>query len=202
MSSAPSPPLRLFLIRHGETEWSLSGRHTGRTEIALSARGEEEARALAPALGGLVFARVLTSPRERARRTCALAGLGASAEVEPRLAEWDYGDYEGRRSEDICKARPDWEIFADGCPGGETPAQVAERADGLLQSLRALAGDVALFTHGHFGRALAVRWIGLPVAAGRRFALDTASVSILGDDPGHRGAPVIALWNEVPAARG
>jgi broad specificity phosphatase PhoE len=192
------PPLRLFLIRHGETEWSLSGQHTGSTEIALTARGEDEARSLAPYLGAIAFARVLTSPRQRARRTCELAGLGRAAEVEPNLAEWNYGDYEGRRSEDIWRERPGWDIFRDGCPGGETPDEVAERADRLLASLRGLDGNIALFSHGHFGRVLAVRWIGLPVAKGRNFALRTASIGIFGHESGGLDAPVIALWNYVP----
>jgi broad specificity phosphatase PhoE len=195
------PPLRLFIIRHGETAWSLSGQHTGATEIALTARGEDEARALAPVLGALAFARVLTSPRERARRTCALAGLGGAAVVEPRLQEWDYGDYEGLSSAEIALRRPDWEIFHDGCPGGETPQQIADRADQLLQSLRALKGNVALFTHGHFSRALAIRWIELPIAAGRRLGTHTASIGVLANEPGHGDAPVIALWNEVPGGR-
>ncbi len=201
MSSAQSPPLRLYLIRHGETEWSLSGKHTGSTDIALTKRGEDDARELAPCLGAVAFARVLTSPRRRARQTCELAGLGPAAEIEPSLAEWDYGLYEGQRSEDIRQERPDWEIFRDGCPGGETPAEVSDRADRLLSSLRALHGNVALFSHGHFGRVVAARWIGLPVIEGRRFALGTASMGILGRDPGHSDAPVIALWNDVPAER-
>ena len=126
--------------------------------------------------------------------------IGAAAEIEPNLAEWDYGDYEGLPPAEIGKQRPGWEVFRDGCPGGETPPQVSDRADRLLQSLRALEGNVALFTHGHFGRALAVRWIGLPIE-GRRFALRTASIGILGHDPAHPDAPVIALWNDVPAER-
>ena len=193
--------LRLYLIRHGETEWSLSGRHTGVTEVPLTARGEERARGLAPILREVGFARVLASPRLRARQTCELAGLAGAAEIEPNLAEWDYGDYEGRRSLDIWKERPGWEIFRDGCPGGETPAEASDRADRLLLSLRATDGNVALFTHGHFGRVLAVRWIGLPVIDGRRFAFDAASIGVLGYDPGHPDAPVVALWNEGPAER-
>ncbi len=201
MSNAHNSPLQLFVIRHGETEWSLSGRHTGVSEIPLTARGEDEARALAPALREIAFARVLTSPRQRARRTCELAGLGAAAEVEPDLAEWLYGDYEGLTPAEIAERRPGWELFRDGCPGGETPQQVCDRADRLLQSLRKPAGTIALFTHGHFGRARAVRWIGLSIAIGGRFALRTASIGILGYEPGHGDAPVIALWNEVPAMR-
>ena len=148
---------RLHFIRHGETAWSLSGQHTGRTDIALTAHGEAQARALGPSLRLLQFARVLASPRLRARRTCELAGLGAAAEIEPDLAEWDYGGYEGLRTADIRKARPGWNIFADGCPGGETPQQVSTRADRLIASLAALNGDTALFSHGQFGCVLAAR---------------------------------------------
>ena len=201
VSNALESPLQLFVIRHGETEWSLSGRHTGVSEIALTAHGEDEARALAPMFREIAFARVLASPRQRARRTCELAGLGAAAEIEPNLAEWLYGDYEGLTPAEIAARRPGWEVFRDGCPGGETPEQVSDRADRLLQSLRAAEGNVALFTHGHFGRALAVRWIDLPIATGGRFGLRTASIGILGYDPAHPDAPVIALWNEVPPGR-
>jgi probable phosphoglycerate mutase len=201
VSDAQNSPLQLFLIRHGETEWSLSGQHTGSSEIPLTAHGEDEARALAPYFGKIAFTRVLTSPRQRARRTCELAGLGAAAEVEPGLAEWGYGDYEGLTPAEIDKRRPGWVVFRDGCPGGETPQQVSDRADRLLQSLRGLKGNVALFAHGHIGRALAVRWIGLPIATGPRFGLSTASIGILGYDPAHPAEPVIALWNEVPGAR-
>ena len=201
LSDAQNPPLQLFVIRHGETEWSLSGQHTGVTEVALTAHGEDEARSLAPILGKVAFARVLASPRQRARRTCELTGLGAAAEIEPNLAEWGYGDYEGLTPAEIAARRPGWEVFRDGCPGGETPQQVSDRADRLLQSLRALKGNVALFTHGHFGRALDVRWIDLPIATGGRFGLRTASIGILGYDPAHPDPPVIALWNEVAAER-
>jgi probable phosphoglycerate mutase len=201
VSNAQKPPLQLFVIRHGETEWSLSGQHTGVTEVPLTAHGEDEARALAPMFREIAFARVLASPRQRARRTCELAGLGAAVEIEPNLAEWLYGDYEGLTPAEIAARRPGWEVFRDGCPGGETPEQVSDRADRLLQTLRAAEGNVALFTHGHFGRALAVRWIDLPIATGRRFGLRTASIGILGYDPAHPDAPVIALWNEVPPGR-
>ena len=193
---------RIYLVRHGETEWSLSGRHTGRTDIALTARGEAEASALRPWLGGLKFADVLTSPRQRARRTCELAGLGSLARVEPDLAEWDYGEYEGLRSEEIHKQRPGWSVFLDGCPGGEAPADVADRADRLIARLRALEGNVALFTHGHFGRAFAARWIGLPVGEGEHLALGTASLGVLSFEPSHPEIPVIALWNFAPGSAG
>ncbi|THD47292.1 MAG: histidine phosphatase family protein [Bradyrhizobium sp.] len=192
--------MQLFIIRHGETEWSLSGRHTGISEIPLTPRGEDEARALAPMLRRIAFTHVLTSPRQRARRTCELAGLGGGAEIEPDLAEWLYGDYEGLTSTEIKTRQPGWEVFANGCPGGETPDQVAVRADRLLQKLRGLSGAVALFTHGHIGRSLGVRWIGLPIGVAGRFWLRTASVSILAYDPDHRDVPVIALWNEIPRA--
>ena len=147
---------QIYLIRHGETEWSLSGQHTGRTDIPLTAHGEDEARELAPSLRGIAFSRVLTSPRQRARQTAELTGLGAAAEIEPDLAEWDYGDYEGIRSVDIRKQRPDWNVFQDGCPNGETPDQVAARADRLIRHLCTFEGNVALFSHGQFGCSLAV----------------------------------------------
>ena len=186
---------RIYLIRHGETEWSLSGRHTGPTDIPLTARGEDDARKLGQRLRIIQFTRVLTSPRQRARRTCELAGLGAAAEVEPDLAEWDYGDYEGQRSADILRERPIWNLFHYGCPGGEAPAEVSDRAGRLIARLRAVDGNVALFTHGHFGRVLAARWIGLPASEAQHFLLDTASLSILGYEHNHVGSPVIALWN-------
>ena len=188
-------PPRFYLIRHGETEWSLSSRHTSRTDIPLTARGEDGALELGQRLRDIQFARVLTSPRQRARRTCELAGPGPAAEIEPDLAEWDYGDYEGRCSADICKGRPDWNLFRDGCPCGETPPQVSDRADRLIVRLRSLGGNVALLSHGHFGRVLAARWIGLPVIEGQHFLLGTASLSILGHEPNHPEVPVIALWN-------
>jgi len=190
---------RVFLARHGETDWSRSGRHTGRTDIALSAQGERNARLLAGPLAGVRFARVLTSPMRRARRTCELAGLGAAAEVEPELTEWDYGAYEGLTSAEILASRPGWRLFRDGCPGGESPSQVAARADGIIARLRAADGDVAVFSHGHFGRALAVRWIGADVGFGDRLLLDTASLSILAYGRGGAAEPVIALWNSHPA---
>ena len=174
--------LRLYLIRHGETEWSLTSQHTGRTDIPLTARGEDEARELAQGLRDIPFAHVMTSPQQRARKTCELAGLGSAAVIDPDLAEWDYGDYEGQRSVDIRKQRADWNVFRDGCPGGETPAQVSDRADRLIAHLRALDGYVALFSHGQFGSVLAVRWIGLPLVSAQHFPLGTASLSILGFD--------------------
>ncbi len=193
--------MQLYLIRHGDTEWTRSGQHTGRTDIPLTARGEDEARTLAPVLREVDFARVLTSPRQRARRTCELAGLGSAAEVEPDLEEWDYGEYEGRRTVDIRQGRPDWNVFRDGCPGGETAAQVSERADRLIAHLLSLSGNVALFSHGQFGCVLAARWIGMPTIEGQHFALGPASLSVLGHEPDHPRVPVITLWNAGPAAR-
>jgi broad specificity phosphatase PhoE len=187
-----------YVIRHGETEWSRSGRHTGRTEVPLSAQGEQNARRLAGALGEVRFSLVLTSPRGRARRTCELAGLGGSAATDPDLAEWDYGDYEGLTSAEILKARPGWELFRDGCPGGESPAQVSARADRLIARIASVAGDAALFSHGHFGRALAARWAGLPVVDGQLLLLDTASYGVLSFEHGSHRAPVIARWNLSP----
>ena len=175
MSSAQKSLLSLYFIRHGQTEWSLSGQHTGRTDIPLTAHGEDEVRALAPWLKPIQFTRVLTSPRQRAQRTCELAGLGQLAELEPDLAEWDYGDYEGKLSSDIRKERPHWNVFQDGCPGGEMPAQISDRANRLIARLCTMQGNVALFSHGEFGPALAARWIGLNVVEGQHLLLDTAS---------------------------
>jgi len=186
---------RIHLIRHGETEWSLTGQHTGRTDLPLTPRGEEKARQLGKQLQGIQFTRVFTSPRQRAKRTCELAGLGVAPEIEPDLAEWDYGEYEGQRTADIRKQRPDWNIFEHGCPGGESPDQISARADRLIARLRTIEGNVALFSHGHFGRVLAVRWVGLPVLAGQRLTLDTASLSILSFEHERLASPVIALWN-------
>jgi probable phosphoglycerate mutase len=188
--------MRIFLIRHGETEWSLSGQHTGITDIPLTAHGETQAASLVPRLKGVAFSHVFASPRQRARRTCELAGLGAQAVTEPAVAEWDYGDYEGRRSADIRRDRPDWAIFRDGCPGGESPGQISARADGVIDRLSKLDGDIAVFSHGQFGCVLAARWIGLPVVEGERFAFGPACLSILGYHPSHPDVRVIELWNE------
>ncbi|WP_428534552.1 histidine phosphatase family protein [Rhodopila sp.] len=190
--------LRFYVIRHGETEWSLSGQHTGRTDLPLTTRGEDEARALIPWLSHVQFVQVLTSPLQRARRTCELSGLGAAAEVEPDLAELNYGDYEGRRSQDIHKDRPDWNVFRDGCPNGETPGQVSDRADQLIAHLCTQHGNVALFSHGQFSRAFAIRWLELSVAESCHFMFGTASLSILGFDPSHPETRVIDLWNATP----
>ncbi len=190
--------LQLYYFRHGETEWSVSGQHTGPTDIPLTLHGEDQARMLATRLREMAFAKVLVSPRQRARRTCELAGVAALSSIEPDLSEWDYGEYEGRRTIDILKERPDWNIWRDGCPGGETPKDVADRAYRLLARLRELEGKIALFAHGQFGSVLAARWIGLPAGEGQHFALGPASMSILGHEPGHPSVPVIALWNLAP----
>jgi probable phosphoglycerate mutase len=197
-----SDRLQVFYIRHGETEWSISGQHTGRTDIPLTAQGEDEARQLEPYLKATPFASVLISPRQRARQTCALAGLELQAASEPELSEWDYGDYEGQRSADIRKSRPDWNIFRDGCPNGESPAQVSDRADRLIARLRLLKGNVALFSHGHFGAVLATRWLGLPIIAGQHFALSSGSLSILASDARHPDVAVLGLWNFTPRRLG
>jgi probable phosphoglycerate mutase len=187
--------LRLFVIRHGETEWSLSGHHTGRADIPLSNHGEVEARHLGRRICEVQFSNVLTSPLKRARRTCELAGLAEQATIEIELAEWDNGDYEGRTAQDILKSHPGWNLFRDGCPGGEMPYQVSERADRLIKSLRRMDGNVALFTHGHFGRVLAARWIGLSIESAQHFLLDTASLSILSYQHNQQDHPAILLWN-------
>ena len=188
-------PLQIYFIRHGETEWSLSGQHTGRTDLPLTAHGEEMARQLATTLKGIVFSLVLTSPRLRARATCELAGLGGSAQTEPNLAEWDYGDYEGLRTAEIRQLHPGWDVWEDGCPGGESPSDASRRADQLIARLRDLTGKVALFSHGQFGRALAARWVGLPVTEGQHFAIDPASIGIFGFETDHPKRRVISLWN-------
>jgi probable phosphoglycerate mutase len=190
-----SAPLRIYFMRHGETAWSISGQHTGRTDLPLTPHGEQMARALAPALAAVDFGLVLCSPRLRARRTCELAGLGAHTEIESDLAEWDYGEYEGLRTAEIQQLRPDWDVWRDGCPGGEDPDQVGARADRLIARLQGLVGNVALFSHGQFARVLAVRWAGWPTLAGQHFAVDPATISILGFEPDHPHTRVIAMWN-------
>lgn len=186
------------LVRHGETAWSITGQHTGLTDLALTQRGQDQSQSLAPRLHAMGVTRVLVSPRLRARQTCDFAGLGAASEIEPDLAEWDYGDFEGRRSVDIRQDNPGWTIWRDGCPGGESTAAVSARADRLIARLATMKGLVALFSHGQFGAALAARWIGLPLAAGQHFTLHPASVSLLGTDDHHVDRRVIELWNECP----
>jgi probable phosphoglycerate mutase len=185
----------LFLARHGETAWSLSGQHTGLTDLPLTERGERNARQLGERLKGLSFARVFTSPLQRAARTCELAGFGGAAQVDRDLLEWDYGKYEGRKTVDIHKERPGWYIFRDGCPGGESPDQVGARADRVVSRARAVQGDVLLFSSGHFLRVLAARWLGLEPGAGRYFLLSTASLSALGYEH-NRSQPIIRLWDD------
>jgi len=185
----------VYLARHGETAWSLSGQHTGLTDLPLTERGERNARSLGDRLRGLTFARIFTSPLQRARRTCELAGFGDRAEIDSDLVEWNYGDFEGRTSADIHQERPGWHIFRDGCPGGETPAQVDARADRVVRRVRAVQGDVLLFSSAHFLRVLAPRWLGLEPAAGRFLVLSTASLSALGYEH-NLTEPVIRLWDD------
>jgi broad specificity phosphatase PhoE len=189
---------RLYVIRHGETAWSLSGQHTGRTDIPLTTCGHREAVALGREIRDIKFSHVLASPMQRAQRRCELARPDLTAEIEPDLMEWDYGDYEGKLSVDIRAERPGWNVFRDGCPRGETPAEIAERGDRLIARLRALTGNVALFTHGQFACVLAMRWIGMPIAEATHFVLGTASLSILANNPDHPSVRVIALWNLPP----
>jgi broad specificity phosphatase PhoE len=186
----------LYVARHGETAWSLSGQHTGLTDLPLTPNGERNARRLGERLKGMTFAKVFTSPLQRATRTCELAGFGAVAETDPDLVEWNYGQYEGRRSAEILAECPDWQLFRDGCPGGESLAQVGERADRVVQRVRTVPGNVLLFSSGHFIRVLAARWLALgPGAAGRYLLLTTASLSALGYE--HKlSQPVIRLWND------
>lgn len=183
---------QVYLARHGETEWSLSGQHTGITDIPLTENGRNLAKRLAPVLATERFALVLTSPLERARKTCELAGLGARAEIDRDLMEWNYGEYEGLTPKQIDAQAPGWMIFTDGCPGGETPEQAGARADRLVARVRSVEGDVALFAHGHIFRVFAARWLGLPAMAGCHFLLDTATLSILSY---YRNLPAIRRWN-------
>ncbi len=185
----------IYLARHGETAWSLSGQHTGLTDLPLTERGERNARRLGERLRGLSFANVFTSPLKRAARTCELSGFGAVAEVDRDLVEWNYGKYEGVRTAEIHKERPDWQLFRDGCPGGESPDQVGARADRVVSRVQAIQGDVLLFSSGHFLRVLAARWLGLEPGAGRYFLLATASLSALGYEHS-RSQPVIQLWDD------
>jgi len=186
----------IYLARHGETAWSLSGQHTGLTDVPLTERGERNARRLGERLAGLAFAKVFTSPLQRAARTCELAGFGAAAEVDPDLVEWNYGKFEGLRTAEIHATHPDWQLFRDGYPGGESPDQIGARADRVVSRVRAIKGDVLIFSSGHFLRMLATRWLGLEPANGRFFMLSTASVSVLGYE-NDLSQPVIRLWNDI-----
>jgi broad specificity phosphatase PhoE len=191
-----SDPLPVvYLARHGETAWSLSGQHTGRTDLPLTERGEQQARGLGQRLRGASPVKVLTSPSQRARRTADLAGFGGLAEIDPDLAEWDYGQYEGRRTADILAEQPGWFLFRDGAPGGERPDQVGARADRVVQRIRAIGGNILIFSSAHILRVLAARWLGLEAAGGRYFVLGTSSLSILGYEH-NLAEPVIRLWNE------
>jgi broad specificity phosphatase PhoE len=185
----------IYLARHGETAWSLSGQHTGRTDLPLTECGERNARALGERLRGMTFAKVLTSPLQRAVRTCELAGFGAVAKIDPDLVEWDYGEYEGRRTAEIHSERPDWQLFRDGCPGGESPERIGARADRVVERVRDVKGDVLVFSSGHFLRVFGARWLGLDAAGGRYLLLSTASLSALSYEH-NLAEPVIRLWNE------
>jgi broad specificity phosphatase PhoE len=194
--SIPSKMLPcVYLVRHGETAWSLTGQHTGRTDVPLTTRGEHDARGLATALEGVQFHRVMTSPLQRASSTCELAQCGRTATTNLNLAEWDYGDYEGLTPSQIQAFRPGWNVLDDGCPGGETPAQVELRADSIIAHVRALDGAVGLFTHGHIGRVIAARWIGLPGSGAKHFLLGTASFGILSFAHSKPAEPAIQSWN-------
>ncbi len=188
----------VVLVRHGETEWTRSGQHTGRVDIALTDRGRADAERLRDRLAPMSFARVLVSPLARARETCALAGLGPRAEERVELMEWDYGQYEGQTSPQILAARPDWSLWRDGCPGGETATEVGARVDRLLTEVAKVEGNLALFAHGHLLRVLAARWMELPPEGGARLALSTSSLSVLGVERGNR---VVWTWNDVSHLR-
>ena len=183
---------KIYIIRHGETAWSLTGQHTGISDIPLTENGRNRAKLLKPLLAKRSFVLVLTSPLQRARETCRLAGLGNQAEVDPNLMEWNYGDYEGLTSAQIHETAPSWIVFNEGAPGGETPDQVAARADSVIARVRSVTGDVALFAHGHILRALVARWLDLSATAGRNFLLDTGTLNILSY---YRGHPAIQTWN-------
>ncbi|WEA60811.1 histidine phosphatase family protein [Rhizobium sp. BJ04] len=185
----------IYLVRHGETEWSRSGRHTGRTDIPLTANGEAAAGKLSERLAGLTFSAVWSSPSARARRTCALAGFGPGAVIRDDLAEWDYGAYEGITTKEILAGRPGWQLFRDGCPNGEFAADVGARADAVIHALREAASTILIFSSSHFLRVLAARWLGLPPEGGAHFSLDTTSISVLGYEH-DLTEPVIRQWNQ------
>jgi broad specificity phosphatase PhoE len=191
--------VKVYAIRHGETAWSLTGQHTGTTDLPLTDNGRRLAERLRPLLAGKTFARVFVSPMRRARDTCELAGLGSAAIVDPDLAEWNYGEYEGLTTEQIEDKAPGWLVFRDGCPGGEAPEQVSARVDRVIARVRAIGGNVALFAHGHLLRVVAARWIGLPAGAGQHFLLDTGTLCILGY---YREVPAFKVWNGSPPTIG
>ena len=183
---------QVYLVRHGETEWSAGGQHTGTTDIPLTENGRKVAKRLAPVFASETFALILTSPLERARKTCELAGLGERAEIDRDLMEWNYGEYEGLTPKQIHEKAPGWMIFSDGCPGGESPEQVGARVDRVIARVRAVEGNAALFAHGHIFRVFAARWLALPAAAGSHFLLDTATLNILSY---YGGIPAVKRWN-------
>ncbi len=185
----------VYLARHGETAWTITGQHTGLTDLPLTERGERNARRLADRLRGVTIAKVFTSPLQRAVRTCELAGFGAMAEIDRDLVEWNYGEYEGRVSADIHRERPDWQVFLHGCPGGESPEEVGTRADRVVKRVRGVEGDLLIISSGHFLRAFAARWLGLEVAIGRFFMLSTASLSAVGYER-NLSRPAIRLWDD------
>ncbi len=191
----PADEQRIYVVRHGETEWTLSGQHTGVTDIPLTENGRKTAKLWQPVLARESFTLVLTSPLQRARETCELSGLGDQADVDADLVEWNYGEYEGLTAPQIHEKAPDWMIFADGAPGGETPTQVAARVDRVIARVRAAKGNVAIFAHGHFLRVFAARWLGLSVADGRYFLLDPGTLGILSY---YRGIPAMWRWNAQP----
>jgi broad specificity phosphatase PhoE len=185
----------VYLARHGETAWSLSGQHTGLTDLPLTERGERNARRLGERLKGLSFSKVLTSPVQRAVRTCELAGFGSRVEVDRDLLEWNYGEYEGLRTQEIHAKRPDWQLFRDGCPGGESAPQIGARADRVVKRVREIQGNVLIFSSGHILRVLTARWLGLEPAGGKYLLLSTASLSALGYEH-NLSQPVVQLWND------
>jgi probable phosphoglycerate mutase len=186
------PVQEVFLVRHGETEWSVTGRHTGVSDIPLTENGRRVARRWQPFAAARTLDLVLTSPLQRAHETCELAGLGGRAETDPDLMEWDYGEYEGLTPKEIRARQPEWMVFRDGCPGGESPEQIGARVDRVIAKVRARAGDVALFAHGHVLRVLGARWLGLPASAGSHFLLDTATLCVLSS---YHGVPAMKRWN-------
>jgi broad specificity phosphatase PhoE len=192
---------QLFLARHGDTAWTDSRKHTGRTDIPLNERGEEHARQMGERLRRFSFVQVFTSPLQRASKTCELAGFGGIAEVDPDLTEWDYGDLEGLLTSDILKRRPGWELYRDGCPGGESPEDVAMRADRFIKRVHGMSGDILAFSSGHIIRMIAARWTGLAPAAGRVFFCRPASVGVLGFEHDNRAEPIIRLWNYISEPR-
>ncbi len=194
MESSGQPKLEIYLCRHGETEWTVSGQHTGSTDLSLTKTGVQQALLLRKKLQKIHWASIYSSPMKRSLETCQLAQLNQSPKIDPRLKEWNYGDYEGKSTAQIVKINPSWILFQQGAPNGESPNQISDRADDLLSTLRKESGPILLFSHGHFLRALAARWLSLPVESGKLFALSVASISILSFE---RSQPVLKLWNEI-----